>query len=72
MNTTPAPTTLQPHQERMLAEKARLDSDIQKARAFIDSPRFEDVDEIDAFLLRSQVASMEMHQHFLGMRIERF
>lgn len=63
---------MQPHQQRVVQEKAELDEKIEKLEAFIQSEKFKVVDSEDSFLLNQQLAYMLAYSNTLQMRIERF
>lgn len=64
---------LQPHEQRVVEERAALMERIDKLRAFIDSsPHFVTLDPADKDLLREQLVHMEGYAHVLAERIGRF
>lgn len=64
---------LQPHEERVIAERAELEIKRQKLAAFIQGAgAFEDLDAEDQKLLRRQEAVMLEYTDVLNDRISRF
>lgn len=64
---------LQPHQQRVVDELTELVSKAQKLSAFITTnPYFNELDEVDQSLLRSQWAVMDAYVQILETRIKRF
>lgn len=69
---SPGYSTLQPHQQRVVDEKATLDANVEKLRAFIDGPVFIGLIEPEQSRLRQQFHAMTAYSLILGERIEAF
>ena len=67
-----AAPALQPHQQRMLDEKAQLDERVSKLAAFVETPACHALDGSEQFDLHTQLGGMEEYQAALGRRIARF
>jgi hypothetical protein len=64
---------LQPHQQRVVAEKADLDDRMGKLDAFIaQNPMFLKLDPAEQERLTRQYRYMEQYSRVLGERIEAF
>lgn len=66
---------MQPHEERVIAEKQELDERLAKLKAFCfdpGSPIFKALSPIDRDLLEDQYNSMKDYSEILGKRIARF
>lgn len=63
---------MQPHQQRVVAEKAELDEKLTKLRAFIGSETFLRLDTAEQVRLRMQAVHMAAYSQVLGERIEAF
>lgn len=63
---------MRPHEERVVAEKAELDTKLEKLRAFVNSRAFESVAIAERERLQTQVFAMEAYSAVLGERIEAF
>lgn len=63
---------LQPHEERVLTERAELAEKCVKLEAFIVSDAFKSVDILDRDLLEEQHNAMTVYLAVLDRRIERF
>lgn len=63
---------MQPHQQRVVAEKAELDSKIEKLNTFITSDKIQSVSEQEQFLLGAQSVAMQRYSEILGERIANF
>lgn len=61
---------LQPHVQRVVAEKAQLDDRLVKLGAFLKSPRFLELGEHARNLLNKQHALMEELSEVLAQRLE--
>ena len=64
---------LQPHQQRVVAEKTELDEKLSKLNAFMDGEQFRiicDSDECDRLV--KQRHAMERYSNILGERISAF
>lgn len=68
----PPAQVLQPHQQRMLAERDRLAGDAESLDAFITGDRFSALGRPDKLLLLRQHAAMTWHLEVLDQRIARF
>ena len=64
--------SLQPHQQRVLEEKAQLDERIAKLSAFVETSVCRALDGSEQFDLHNQLNSMECYSAALGRRIARF
>lgn len=64
--------TLEPFQERVLAERQELDERRYKLNVFILSQVFASLDSHDRSLLREQALAMTAYSEALAARIERF
>jgi hypothetical protein len=69
---TPDESTIPPHQQRVIAEKAELDEKLSKLLAFFDSETYKAIPGQDQQMLQQQSVSMEHYSEILGMRIEGF
>lgn len=66
---------LQPHEERVIAEKRELDEKIAKLDTFIYGKRntvFQSLEQIDQSLLEEQFNVMRLYSELLRDRIARF
>jgi hypothetical protein len=63
---------MQPHEERVVAEKRELDDKIDKIYEFLYSETAEGLKEADAVLLVEQHHVMRLYSAVLGQRIARF
>lgn len=63
---------LQPHQERVVKEKAELDEKLSKLRLFFTSDTFAMVNVEEQERLRRQESAMHTYSEILGERIDRF
>jgi hypothetical protein len=64
---------LQPHQQRVVTEKAELDEKIDKLKAFImNSPIYQKLPDDERSRLNQQYDAMVVYSHILGARIEAF
>jgi len=63
---------LQPHQQRVVDEKAELDGKLERLSAFIHGAKFEAIDEAEQSRLKRQQAIMVDLSLVLGERIEAF
>ena len=64
--------TLEPHEQRVVAEKAELDERLGKLQAFLVTQRCCELPFDDRCLLAQQALVMEQYSQILGKRIERF
>lgn len=67
-----AESTIPPHQQRVLDEKAELDIKLSNLLAFFGSEIYKSLPGQDQHLLQQQAVSMEHYSEILGMRIEGF
>lgn len=65
-------TELQPHQQRVVDERAELDEKVKKLGAFVDGLAFAAIDPVDRALLREQLVVMRQYLYVLKQRIARF
>ena len=65
-------STLAPHQQRVVTEKAELDDKLQKLMAFFSPPIYAGLSEAERSRLRSQSFFMVGYSAMLGERIEAF
>ncbi len=63
---------MQPCQERVIAEKAELDTRREKLIAFIQSPAFDRLTSKECSLLTRQLTAMDDYSAVLGERIWAF
>lgn len=63
---------LQPHEQRVVVEKAQLDARFSKLGDFLGSNAFKLLAEEDQILLLNQHGAMNVLSRILGQRIERF
>jgi len=63
---------LQPHQQRVVTEKAELDEKLTKLLAFFQTPIFEGLSEAERSRLRNQARFMDGYSAMLSERIEAF
>lgn len=63
---------LQPHQERVVAEKAELEKNLAALLEFIQGPIFPALSEAERSRLRNQARFMDGYAAVLGERIEAF
>ena len=63
---------LQPHEQRVVLEKAQLDAGFNKLGTFLDSVTYRALDDEDKILLLNQHGAMGLLSRILGQRIERF
>lgn len=68
----PMPPRLQPHEQRVVAEKADLDEKLNRLRAFIDGDVFVGLDGAEKDRLRRQAVYMGAYSAVLGDRIDAF
>ncbi len=64
--------SLQPHQERVVAEKAELDEKITKLDAFLNTEACEKLDLAEQKRLQEQYLIMQQYSGILGERIDAF
>ncbi|MBI6548616.1 crAss001_48 related protein [Xenorhabdus lircayensis] len=63
---------IQPHQQRVMDEATELDERIAKLSGFIGDSIYRKLEEIDRFLLDTQLSAMKMYSEILHKRIRRF
>lgn len=63
---------LQPHQQRVVGEKAQLDDKLEKLTAFLSSPRYAALDSGEQHRLSIQINAMRTYSRILGERIKAF
>ena len=61
--------SLQPHQQRVIAEKEALDVKREKLIVFIQSPEFDGITVQERSLLTRQLLAMDDYSAILGERI---
>ncbi len=64
--------TMQPHQERVVIEKAELDDKRQKLTAFIGGTVWRGLAEVEQSRLNRQLEAMTLYSNILGERIAAF
>lgn len=68
----PGYSAMQPHQQRVVDEKAELDDRRNKLFVFFDTPTFAGLDEAEQRRMRTQFVAMKTLSEILGERIEAF
>ena len=63
---------LQPHQQRVIEERAELHAKIEKLEAFLDSDTFRELQIMDQCYLARQRTLMREYCQVLDFRIARF
>jgi len=63
---------MQPHQERVLIEKAELDDKCLKLNSFINGETYKTLNSIEQSLLTKQLAAMTAYSEILEERITTF
>ena len=63
---------MQPHQERVVAEKDELDSKLKKLDMFIHGDVYSGLDEAERLRLMRQYRHMKDYSNVLGERIAEF
>jgi len=63
---------LQPHQERVVTEKAELDHKIQKLSEFVSGSIYGTLTEAEQFRMSKQLDLMQQYSEVLGERIDAF
>jgi hypothetical protein len=63
---------LQPHQERVLAERDQLSERLEKLLAFFNSEIFSQVDWLEQSRMKRQAIHMERYLNVLNERIQAF
>lgn len=64
--------TLQPHQQRVVVEKAELDLKLNALNEFTGTETFQDLPSEDRWLLDQQYQAMSAYSAVLARRIARF
>lgn len=62
----------QPHQERVIEERAQLVDKVDKLDAFLFGKTFNSLAEVEQLRLLKQLAYMKMYLNVLGERIAEF
>ncbi len=65
-------TGIPPYQQRVIDEKAKLDSDLDKLIAFLSTESFAGLDKVNQELLHAQVAAMTDYSNVLIERVALF
>ena len=63
---------LEPHQQRVVDENKELKEKIDKLQSFMLSPKWKELQDIDQYLLSSQLQVMQTYSQILFQRITRF
>jgi hypothetical protein len=63
---------MQPHQQRVIDEKAALDGNIERLSAFLEGDIFRTLGITEMVDLRVQLEQMAAYSNTLGRRIARF
>jgi hypothetical protein len=63
---------MEPYQDRVLNEKAELDSRLARLQAFLNRPTFNELAIDEQERLRRQAAVMQEYSEILAARIEHF
>lgn len=63
---------MQPHQQRVVAEKVELDEKIVKLRGFFGTTTWENVDPLEQDRMMRQYSAMSEYSNILGERIAAF
>lgn len=63
---------MQPHQQRVVAEKAGIDENIVKLSKFVHGPLFQTIDDAERDRLHRQLGAMTLLSDILGDRIQAF
>ena len=63
---------IQPHQQRVIDERAELDGRIAKLAAFVESPAFLSVRHDEQERLKDQLDVMRIYSEILAARIRAF
>lgn len=63
---------LQPHQQRVVTEKAELDDKIGKLSRFIETDVYRSLDGFEQSRLKRQIEAMTLYSSILGERITAF
>lgn len=63
---------MQPHEQRVIDERDELSTKLNALGAFITTPKFRELEDIDRTHLRAQAAHMRRYLKTLDQRIGRF
>ena len=63
---------MQPHQQRVVDEKAELDAKVERLKAFWDNPVFNTLPDAEKERLERQSNIMDQYSQVLGERIAAF
>ena len=63
---------MQPHEQRVMDEKAELDARLERLRAFMAGQTFRSIDNLQRDLMARQAAYMSAYSQTLGERIATF
>ena len=63
---------LQPHQQRVVTEKAELDEKLAKLKTFFGTEMFASLDDAEMDRLQRQADAMDAYSFILGERIAAF
>ena len=63
---------MKPHQERVVAEKAELDTKREKLTAFVGGETYRALDDMEQSRLNRQLEAMTLYSNILGERIAAF
>lgn len=63
---------MQPHQERVVTEKADLDEKISKLSGFMHGETYAELPAVDQGLLMVQIRAMKLYSETLSQRIQVF
>lgn len=63
---------LEPYQQRVVDENKELKEKIDKLQAFMLSPKWKELQDIDQYLMSSQLQVMQAYSQILFQRITRF
>ena len=66
------PMNMQPHQQRVLEEKAELNAKLEKLKVFLAGPVFKTLEPAEQMRLIQQCAIMVDYSSVLGKRIAAF
>lgn len=66
------PQELQPHQQRVVTEKAELDEKLGKLGTFLNSDKFHNLNIVERGQLHRQYQAMSEYSKILGERISFF
>ena len=63
---------MQPHQERVVAEKEELDAKRERLRAFFGTDLYREIDPTEQSRLNRQLEAMTLYSNILAERIAAF